>query len=106
MIIGLIVIGWSIFWSFNIFTAKTSAPEVFKFEDKAQDSSQTQTGTPTTLDELQKQMESAVSEQIKQLIPVELIYNLLNLISWAVFASFLVFAGFYIGSLGIKLIRR
>lgn len=106
LLIGLAILGWSIYTSFNIFTAKAVAPEIFKIENKAQNSSSATVKMPSTPAEVQKQMESIVSEQIRQLIPTELIANLLNLISWAIFASFLIFAGFQIASLGVKLIRK
>ncbi len=105
LLIGLVILGWSVYASFNIFTAKASAPQIFKIENKAQNSSQATTKTPSMFDDIQKQMENIVAEQIRQLIPIELIYNLLNLISWAVFASLLIFAGFHIASLGVKLLK-
>jgi len=107
LIIGLAILGWSIYSSFNIFTAKASAPQIFKMENKTiQTANNGAAKMPTTPAEIQKQMENIVAEQLKQIIPIEVLNNLFNLLGWAIFAIFLVFAGFYIASLGVKLIKN
>lgn len=105
LVAGLIIIGWSLYSSFNIFTAKTAAPEIFKIEKKVIEAP-TQGKIPTTPAELQKEMEKMISQQLKGLLPVEILPKLLNLISWSIFAGILIFAGSQISSLGIKLMKK
>ena len=45
-----------------------------------------------------------IGEQLKGIIPVDSVSNLLNLIAWSIFAAILIFGGAQIASLGIKLI--
>jgi hypothetical protein len=103
--VGLAILMWSVYTSFNIFTGRASAPQIIKIEKQNIQNQSDLTKTPTTEAEIQKQMENIVSSQLGQLIPTETINQLLNMIVWAVFASFLIFAGFYTGSLGIKLLK-
>ncbi len=105
LIAGLIIIGWSLYSSFNIFTAKTVAPEIFKIEKKVIEAP-AQGRIPTTPAELQKEMEKMIGEQLKEVLPVEILPKLLNLISWSIFAGILIFAGAQISGLGIKLIKK
>ncbi len=105
LIAGLAIIFWSIYSSFNIFTAKATAPEIFKVEKEIQASGGTEK-TPATQAELQKEMEKMISEQLKGLLPVDALPKLLNLISWSVFAGILILAGAQTSGLGIKMIKK
>jgi hypothetical protein len=102
---GLAMISWTIYSSFNIFTAKASAPEIFEV-GKEVETSAGAGKTPTTQVELQKQMENLIGEQIKELLPTGTLPELLNLICWSIFATFLIFTGSHISGLGIKLIKQ
>lgn len=105
LIAGIITIIWVLYSSYNIFTAKAAAPEIFKAEEKeavAPDKGK----IPTTQAELQKEMEKMIGEQLKGILPVDTLPKLLNLISWSIFAGILIFGGAQISSLGIKLIKR
>ncbi len=102
---GLVVIFWVVYSSYNIFTAKTSAPEIFKVEKEIQTSGGAGK-TPATQAELQKEMEKMISEQLKGLLPVDALPKLLNLISWSVFAGILILAGAQTSGLGIKMIKK
>lgn len=105
LLAGMAAIVWTVFTSYNIFTAKASAPEIFKIEKEIQ----TTGGTgkiPTTQAELQREMENLIGEQLKGLLPVDTLPKLLNLISWSIFAGILILAGAQTSGLGIKLIRK
>jgi hypothetical protein len=105
LLLGLAAIGWVIFSSYNIFTAKVSAPEIFKVKVEIQ--TQTNTGkTPTTQAELQKQIENMIAEQLKGFLPVETLPKLLNLICWSIFAGIVILAGSQTASLGIKMLKK
>lgn len=106
--IGLAIIFWAIFNSYNIFTGKAKVPDVFKVTTEKTTSEKitsTKGKIPTTQAEIEKEIENVVSEQLKVLLPVETIFQLFNLIAWAIFAGILFFGGAQIASLGIKLIK-
>ncbi len=105
LLVGLAVIAWVVYSSFNIFTAKASAPEIFKIETEIQNQS-AKGKTPTTQAELQKEMEKLISEQLRGLLPVDTLPKLLNLISWSVFAGILILAGAQTSGLGIKMLKK
>lgn len=102
--IGLGIIFWAIFNSYNIFTGKSQAPEIFKVEEK-EATTPTKGKVPTTPTELQKEMEKMIVEQLKTILPVDTLPKLLNLITWSIFAAILFFGGSQIAGLGIKLIK-
>lgn len=93
--VGLVVIFYALYSSFNIFTGKTGAPEIFKTPQ--------QTKVAGSQD-LQAQLQNMLSEQLKGMLPAGSIADLFNLVSWSVFAGILVLGGGQISGLGIKLI--
>ena len=124
--IGLIVIFWSIFASYSIFTAKKEVPKVFSYnnegivdfdnnvdnveETNIDKSKLTDPNYLKNLEAEQKaQVESAIkdqiSSQVKEVIPEEFILKILNLFSWSLLAFILIFAGSKISGLGIELTK-
>jgi len=104
---GLAIICWSLYSSYNIFTGKTSAPEIFKIEEKKIQAPALIKGkTPATPAEIQKEMEGFIEKQLKEIIPAKTLIGFLNLISWSIFVGILIFGGAQISSLGIKLMRK
>jgi Zn-dependent membrane protease YugP len=95
--IGLMLIGGTIFQSYNIFTDKVSAPLVFKTETP----SQTSTGATS----VEKQINEQVQKQLNQVLPAATITKILNLIAWSMLAFILVTAGGAIASIGVKLTK-
>ncbi len=102
--VGLLLIFWTLYSTYNIFTVKEGAPEIFKIEKQALPKEENKTNFASP-EELQDEMKKIIEEQIKETIPPELISKLLNLISWSVFASILIFGGSRISGIGIKLIK-
>lgn len=102
LLVGIAIIIWSIYASYNIFTAKTSPPDIFKAEEKI------------SSDVLQKNraqdpeamLEEALSKQLESILPINSLPTLLNLISWSIFASILIFAGSKISSIGVQLTKK
>jgi len=102
--IGLGIIFWAVFSSYNIFTAKSQAPDIFKVvEEKV--TSATKGKTLTAQEEIQKELQNAMAEQLKGLLPADTLPKLLNLISWSIFAGILFFGGTQIAGLGIRLMK-
>lgn len=101
LVIGLIIIFGSLYFSFNIFTNRNEAPEIFKME-KADEKIEN-----VDLAELSPEaMQEIIEEQVKNIIPPEIINKLLNLISWSIFAGILVFAGSRVSGIGIRLMQK
>ncbi|MFH1575903.1 MAG: hypothetical protein ABIB55_03105 [Candidatus Nealsonbacteria bacterium] len=96
IIIGLAVISYSLYTSFNIFSGKIASPEIFKAPSATQNVSS---------QDMQSQVQNMIGEQLKGMLPVDSITTLFNLISWSVFAGILIFGGAQIAGLGIKLLN-
>ncbi|MDO8264833.1 MAG: hypothetical protein Q7T34_00500 [Candidatus Parcubacteria bacterium] len=96
LVLGLSIILWSLYASFNIFTAKTEAPTLFRLDNKEV--------VQKTDSSLQSQMDNLFQNQIKSLFPQESVPKLLNLLAWSVFSGIMIFAGSQIAGLGIKMI--
>lgn len=94
IIIGLAVIFYGLYSSFNIFTSKAPAPEIFETSSTVKSAGS---------QDIQSQLQNALSEQLKGLLPVDSIVTFLNLLSWSVFAGILIFGGAQISGLGVKL---
>ncbi|MDP3990832.1 MAG: hypothetical protein Q8P63_00865, partial [Candidatus Nealsonbacteria bacterium] len=95
LLAGLGLIVFSLYSSFNIFTGKTAPPEIFEPQSQVQVSGG---------QGLQDQLQQAVEQQLKGLLPVGSITTLLNLISWSILAGILILGGTQVSGLGIKLI--
>lgn len=107
LLAGLAIIIYGLYSSYNIFLAKNSAPEIFKLgkqESEAQEPSKGKILSSPA--DLQKEAEKMIQEQLKEILPREIIYNLLNLISWSIFVGILILAGGQISSLGVKMIKK
>lgn len=89
---GLAVIFYGLYSSYNIFTAKNQAPEIFTIEKK-------NVVSPSG------QIEQLLQEQLRGILPTDSIPKLFNLISWSVLAGILIFGGAQISGMGIKLLR-
>jgi hypothetical protein len=96
--LGIAIIFYSIFSSFNIFTGKTAAPQIFKSE--VQKTSLSQKGGS-----LESQFQEMIREQLKGFIPADTLPKILNLVVWSIFAWILIMAGGQIAGLGIKLLK-
>lgn len=99
LILGLVLIGWTLMFSYNIFTGQGQAPAFFEY------SSQDSSLAGATDGGIQGQIEKMVGEQLKGLFPIDSIAKILNLTVWSLLAFILIFGGFQIASLGIKLIK-
>ena len=82
---GIILIGWTLLSTYNIFTGEVAAPEIFKVAEK-----EVLPKEEGILD-IQAQMEKMISEQLKGILPVDTIPRLLNLIVWSILAGILIF---------------
>lgn len=100
IVIGLGIVFWDISSSYNYFTAQEKFPQVFA-ENKT---AETETiGTGTTI---QDQIGNVVKEQIKEMLPENTVTQLLNIASWIIFASFLLWAGGKLVGMGSDFLKK
>jgi len=95
LLLGLAVIAYGIYSSYQIFTARSAVPVLFSAAAPAQPSSGSVLGLP---------IEQMLGSQLQQLLPTNALPQILNLLSWSIFAMILIFAGSQIAGLGIKMI--
>lgn len=129
---GIIIIIWGIYSSYQIFSAKSPVPELFKApitsellaeKDKAGisvkksetiDIAKLQNMNPQDLQKVQEQqqkemqdaLQKNITDQFERLIPSDAISKIMNLSSWSIFAFILIYAGTKISSLGISLLKN
>jgi len=96
---GVLIIFWTLYSSYNIFTGQAAMPEIFEIESKDLSQKGTSSG-------IEAQMEKIIGDQLKELIPMDTIPKLLNLSIWAILAGILIFGGAQVSNLGVKLIRK
>lgn len=96
--VGLLIIGWTMFSSFNIFTGQVAGPEIFKLQEEKTISQQVKS------QDIQAQLQKMIEEQLKGILPADTMPKMLNLTVWSILAGLLIFGGGQISSLGIKLI--
>jgi cytoskeletal protein RodZ len=104
LLIGLIIIGWTLVFSYNIINLKTEVPEVFKIETEQSD----QPSKPLTLTQaqLQQELEKMIADQLTDFLPPDFLARTFNLIAWSIIAFILIFGGAQTSSLGIKMIKK
>jgi hypothetical protein len=96
LILGLLLILIPLAQTIGIFMGKTSPPQIFTRPAALQ------LNQNVGSFDFQKQIENAFIK----MIPIELIDNVLNLISWLILMWILMFGGKQIADLGIKLIKN
>jgi hypothetical protein len=96
---GLLIIGFALFQSYNIFTDKALPPTVFKPESIENAPKKT-----NKLD-LQGQVEELIKQQLGQMLPADTLTKLLNLFSWSILAGILIFGGGQIAGIGGRIIK-
>ncbi len=105
LVTGVVIIGWTLYSSYNIFTGKAVMPEIFEIPKEETKTPATKGGTTGSQD-IQVQLEKMLNEQLKGLLPVGALSKILNLSVWSILAFILIFGGNQIASLGIKLIKK
>ncbi len=98
LILGIIIIIWTLISSYNIFTGKTEAPILIDIEHDE--------SLSLTEEEVQEDMERIIEDQISGMIPFDAFPLLLNLVAWSILAFILIFGGTQLSGLGIKLLKK
>lgn len=103
LFLGVIIILWGLWFSYQMFIGQKPAPEIFKL-----DSSDITLSLPnnSNLDsQIQSQINSILQGQLNNLLGGESINKILNLTAWSIFMAILVLACGKISSIGIQLIK-
>lgn len=101
--IGVLIITWGIWTSFEIFTAQRPVYEIFKLPTTQDVSFKKGEGSLET--QTQEQMQQIIKEQFKEMFPPEFLIKLLNLMSWSIFAIILFMGGEKLAVIGIRLLK-
>jgi hypothetical protein len=99
--LGVSIILWTLFVSYNVFLLEKEAPGFFKSEEETalvDDSS-------FSFKTMEQEMNRIVGEQIKDMLPTDAFSRILNLFVWSIFAGIFIFGGGQIANIGIKIIR-
>lgn len=99
LILGVLMIVWGIYCSYEIFTAQKPAYEIFKAQETEKVSPEQEEGSP------EEQMQQVIKEQLGEMLPSDFLPQLFNMIAWSVFMGILVFAAGKISILGINLLK-
>ena len=98
--IGLGIIFWDISASYYYFTGQKQFPQIF-----AEPKIETSVQSPTGMIDPQELASGIIKEQLGNMMPANSVSELLNLSSWILFASFLVYAGAKVTGIGIDLLK-
>jgi len=106
--VGVLIILYSLYASFSIFTGAKEPPEIFAVPERAEADDRIAGGKevlPNSAEEIQARLDGLLQEQLQQIFPKEVLYKTLNLFSWSAFVGLLIFAGSQIAGIGVKLIK-
>lgn len=98
LIAGVSIMLWALYFSYKIFTAQAQVPEFFQIEEST-------ISPQEPSDQIEEVIKGLLGEQLKEILPRELLPRLLNLMAWSIFSGIAIFGGGQIANLGIKLIR-
>lgn len=99
LILGVVIIGWSLFSSYNVFAGKIAPPRVFDSNNAEIFNNKKAAQT----EDAQAQVEKIVGEQLKDMMPPDALPKIFNLGAWSILASIFIFGGAQISGLGIRL---
>lgn len=101
---GLAVIGQAVNSSYQYFSAKADFPAIIKTANTVEPvESRIKDSLAMDADAAQKQqMQQSLNLALGNILPTESVTETLNAIIWSIFATFLVFSGGKITSLGIQ----
>ena len=96
LLFGLILICWTLYASYNIFTGKTEAPELFSSPKEE-----------AVLQPEQMTEEQMMEAQLRELFPIDpnSLPKTLNLAAWGILAFIFIFGGSQLAGIGAKLVK-
>ncbi len=105
--VGIILISWTLYSSYNIFTAKALLPEFFTNQASYGSAGDEEVSVQKEeTQDVQAQLQKMIGEQLKGFLPADFMTKILNLTVWSILAFILIFGGTQISGLGIKLLKK
>jgi hypothetical protein len=108
LFLGVVIILYGLYASFNIFTGATPAPEIFSTPQETTSLNQEKITKLQTQDpqaQMEQMLGEQIGEQLKAILPPDFLPCLLNLSVWSIFVGILIFGGAQISGIGIKLLK-
>ncbi len=105
LFVGVAIILYALSSSYSIFTGQKEIPQIFVPSEIVASEPEKEMLPINKMEDMQEQMQETMKEQIGKILPSDFIPNLLNLISWSILATILIFGGTHLAGLGIKLIK-
>lgn len=99
---GVLLIAWTLYSSWQIFTGSAKAPEIFSIVP-AQAKKQAAGGAQDL--QAQELLSQILKEQLQGFFPANSTPKLLNLISWSVLATIFLLGGGQLAGIGVKLLQ-
>lgn len=104
LIIGILIIVWGIWTSYQIFTGQIPVYEVF-IPEASNGTSLTGGGINLNLP-MEQQIQQLIKDQIGQIFPQETLFKFFNLSAWWIFMMILMLGGGKLASIGINLLKK
>lgn len=106
IVAGIVVITWTLYYSYQVFTGKLVAPLFFVEEKGGKIKFDTNADkTPSNINELPKDVGVLIGDQLKNILPTDAVIRILNLVVWSMLAWILISGGGQLSSLGIKMLN-
>lgn len=103
LIAGIILIAWTLIYSYDVFTGKKEVPGIFA----AQANSSLSGGAGGVQGtDIQTQLQKALQEQLKGMISADTLPKILNLTVYSMLAFILIFGGTQLSGIGVKLLNK
>lgn len=99
LVFGVLIIVFSLFSSWNIFSGKSQPPQIFE-------SGKATSLSPTGQTKAEQMIQEELQKQFQKIIPADSISQLLNLLSWSILAGIFIFGGGQISGIGVRLLKK
>lgn len=110
LLFGITIVLWTLYYSYNIFSAKVLPPKIFNLEEsKKADINQHKNKKiekNSIIRAEQNKIQEMVNDHLNKMLPSKYITKLLNLISWSIFAGISIFGGGKISEIGINMMKK
>ena len=104
LVSGIALIAWTLVASHAVLTGRSTPPELFRTEERQLPPERSD--LPLTQEELEREMERMVGEQISSMLPEGALTDTLNLVAWSILAGIMIFGGGKISEVGVKLLKK
>lgn len=104
LVLGVLIILWGVWNSYQIFNAQKPVPEIFKLPEIKETSLMEEKSGTDPQEKMGQEIQQTLKEQFEKIMPPKFVEKLFNLFSWSIFMFILIYAGGKLSFLGIKLL--